>query len=284
MIRRPGRERVRHAAQPADGEAVHADVGPVVEQAAGAGGVGRACDGRVELRVLKHRERAGAGRKDADALAGVRLGDGLGAHLRAAAAAVSEEERVGDAREDVVDAVHVHTFHTARLHVREAARPVQRHVDPAVAIRRFCDAAVGLHDDLAFLGKARQEALLEKVHLVTRKPKEAGRLKVRERLLVGEAAGHDVPLQRLHDGLRPCSCRCQQLHLLQALSLDLEQRHARWQAHVVAALWSGAAQPSALPTSKQQHRRAPLRNHLKAGPSPLRALLAGCIRERQHRL
>eukprot|EP00955_Chlamydomonas_euryale_P091873 364654-Chlamydomonas_euryale.AAC.5 len=33
------------------------------------------------------------------------------------------------------------------------------------------------------------------------------------------------PLQRLHDGLRPCSCRCQQLHLLQALSLDLRQRH-----------------------------------------------------------
>eukprot|EP00955_Chlamydomonas_euryale_P091869 364654-Chlamydomonas_euryale.AAC.1 len=133
MIRRPGRERVRHAAQPADGEAVHADVGPVVEQAAGAGGVGRACDGRVELRVLKHRERAGAGRKDADALAGVRLGDGLGAHLWAREGggrrlAETRPRENGAAATETAAAAGVdsHSIHSRDLNGVAAGKPLCR--------------------------------------------------------------------------------------------------------------------------------------------------------------
>mmetsp|Transcript_10204 Transcript_10204/g.19316 ORF Transcript_10204/g.19316 Transcript_10204/m.19316 type:complete len:308 (-) Transcript_10204:117-1040(-) len=231
-------ELLRHLLEEGAREKVHGHVPPVVEQLAVRADAARLL--RMQLAVLHNLHRASSARKHPHALLRVRLSHNPRPTIRPLLAAVPHEQRVPQAGQSVVYAVAVHHFHPSGLHVLQAPRPGQRHVEPAVAVRGARQLGSGFHDDAAALGDARHGPLLEELHLPRLESKE---LVVREEALgviVRELARHDVPWN-LHLRIRlACGRRRQMLQAQQALRLKLKQRLVGWEADVVASLGSRA--------------------------------------------
>ncbi|KAI6761286.1 hypothetical protein HG531_001839 [Fusarium graminearum] len=224
-------------------------------------GVGLLGSGLVDLGVLNDIGLAVLGENQTDGLGSVALAHDLGSNVDIKGGREANEDRVGDLDEAVVNAVGVDVLDATLSHVVNNTRKNKSIVETAVSIRSNSNLALGLEENLAIVGDARQNTLLEDLDVLLAQAKVVVLL---EELLGGtasRAASHDL------------------LNLGDSLTLKLEERLVRGKTNVVAALGSRATQTSTLATSHKDNSDLTLGDEVKTGVVPLGNIIGAGVED-----
>ncbi|KAH6609319.1 hypothetical protein Trco_002665 [Trichoderma cornu-damae] len=262
LVRPPG-----DALQEAERVVVVDDVGRAELEQMGMAGVASLGSLLVDLGVLDNVGLAVLAENQADRLGGVALPHNLGGNVDVEGGREADEDGVGNLDQAVVDAVGVDVLDAALAHVVQDAGDDEGLVDAAVAVGGDGHLALALQEDLALVGDARQDALLEDLDIVLVEPEE---VVVGEEVLGGPAsrtAGHDIPGD--HDLGDAGPGGGQLLDLADALGLDLEEGLVRGQANVEAALGGRASQPGSLAAGHEHDGHLVAADEVQAGLVPL---------------
>jgi hypothetical protein len=150
----------------------------------------------VDLGVLDDTDAAVDASHDAHLLRGVDLADHLARHLRTREGVETQEERIGERHQRIVDLVVEDGVDAARRHVVEGTGVEQGRDGPAVSVGVLEDPVWPLEHEPAVEVQARHHALAEEEDVLGRQPVAVRSREALARCSIRGGARHDVPGHR----------------------------------------------------------------------------------------